>query len=113
MAYRFSAVETAEQVSRTLEEKFPDTLFALRLDVPVFPDADPDRLRRSLIVVWAGEPTREAVEQAVERFQGMEWDPYTGLLRQTERLLVDDRGRLVEVQYGLDYIFCEGPVTIP
>lgn len=106
----FTAVETAEKVYRILEEKFPGVVFAVRLDTPV--QADPECRHRSMRVVWADGPSREEVEQAVERFQGIEWDPQTGLLRMTERLLVDDKGRLVSVQYGVDYIFCEGPVRV-
>ena len=89
----FSPRETVRLVSETLEKTFPGVLFAVRLEV-----------------VWLRGPGREAVADAVERFQGIAWDPRTGQLRPAVHWMVDADGNLRAVRYGADYIFCEGPL---
>ncbi len=107
---RISPKETVELVFQTLEKTFPGVLFAVRLvaPVPVASREEPDR--RSIEVIWLKGPSREAVVEAVERFQGIEWDPRTGKLRPMTHWVVDAGGALRRVSYGVDYVFCEGPL---
>ncbi len=105
-----SPKETVELVFQTLEKRFPGVLFAVRLVAPVLADLAEEPGRRSIEVVWLKGPGREAVAEAVERFQGIEWDPRTGRLRRISHWLVDANGGLRRVTYGADYIFCEGPL---
>lgn len=106
----FTPKETVELVFQTLEKTFPGVLFAVRLVAPILDAAGEDPGRRSIEVVWLKGPSREAVAEAVDRFQGIAWDPRTGKLRPAVHWLVDADGNLRRVRYGVDYIFCEGPL---
>ncbi len=106
----FSPKETVELVFQTLEDTFPGVLFAVRLVAPVLADPREEPDRRSIEVLWLKGPSREAVAGAVERFQGIEWDPRTGKLHRINHWVVDAGGGLRCVTYGADYIFCEGPL---
>lgn len=106
----FSPRETVRLVSETLEKTFPGVLFAVRLVAPVLDGPGEKPGRKSIEVVWLRGPGREAVADAVERFQGIAWDPRTGQLRPAVHWMVDADGNLRAVRYGADYIFCEGPL---
>jgi len=102
--------ETKETIARLLEQRFPGVLFALRQDKPVYHGPLEDRGCGSLEVLWASGPTREEVQEVVEPFQGIDWDPQTGFLMAADRLAVNPDGILERMTYGVDYIFCSGPL---
>ena len=100
-----SIEETVERLMASLDDQFPGTLFALRR-------TDDDGSRRDLRgvdLVWIEGPQREEVEEAIDRFQGITWDPRSGNFESRCHFQVGDDGQLVEVLYDLDYIFCDGP----
>jgi len=100
-----TAAETVSLISQALHEEFPATVFAVRLEDPVYRVTD----IRGVDVVWVEGPSREEVEDVLEHFQGMTWDPETGILEGRSHLVVDDEGSLTRVFYNVDYIFCDGP----
>lgn len=100
-----SIEETVERMMAALEEQFPDTVFALR-----HPELEGNRRDlRSVDLVWVDGPSREDVEEIIDRFQGVTWDPRSGTLEARSHFQVAGDGSLVEVLYDLDYIFCDGP----
>ncbi len=101
------ATKTVDLIAKTLNKEFPETVFAVRLEDPV------DRITdiRGVDVIWVDGPKRDEVEHVVERFQGMSWDPKTGVLEGRSHLVIDSEGNLTRVFYNVDYIFCDGPVT--
>ena len=99
------AAKTVDLIAASLNEEFPETVFAVRLEDPVHAITD----IRGVDVIWVEGPTRIEVEAALERFQGMSWDPATGILEGRSHLVVDEDGKLSRVFYNVDYIFCDGP----
>ncbi|MBO6575768.1 MAG: hypothetical protein JJ896_12260 [Rhodothermales bacterium] len=102
-----SAKATAELISRTLSDAYPGTLFAVNI-------AEPQGRRdiHGIDVVWIDGPKREQVEEMLDRFQGVSWDPRTGNLDSRSHMQVGRDGLLEEVFYDIDYIFCDGPTTV-
>jgi len=100
-----TASETVNLIAQALREEFPSTVFAVRLEDPVYSIND----IRGVDVVWVDGPNREQVEDVLEQFQGMSWDPETGVLEGRSHLVVDDEGHLTRVFFNVDYIFCDGP----
>jgi hypothetical protein len=102
-----SAKATAGLISTALSEFSPGTVFAVNI-------ADPEGRRdiHGLDVIWIEGPKREKVEEMLDRYQGVSWDPRTGNLDARSHLQVGDDGQLEEVFYDIDYIFCDGPTTV-
>jgi hypothetical protein len=102
-----SANATAELITRSLSEEYPATVFAVQI-------ADPSGRRgiHPIDVIWVDGPKREKVEELLDRFQGVSWDPRTGNLDSRSHLQVGADGNLEEVFYDIDYIFCDGPTTV-
>ncbi|MCZ6757168.1 MAG: hypothetical protein O7C39_02695 [Bacteroidetes bacterium] len=101
------ATKTVDLIAKALNEEFPGTVFAVRLEDPVNVITD----IRGVDVIWVDGPNRDEVETALERFQGMTWDPRTGVLEGRSHFVVDEEGNLTRVFYNVDYIFCDGPVS--
>lgn len=100
-----SALDTVELIADVLRQEFPDTSFDVR------PEEEPpsDAGICGVDVNWRGGPSRERVQDLVDRFQGVNWDPGTGTLNGRSHWVVDSAGRLVQIFYNIDYIFCNGP----
>ena len=101
-----SAEDTIEMVSETLQKRYPSTVFAVRLEDKV----DLEDAICGIDVIWVEGPSRDRVEDAVDRFQGVNWDPTTGALQSRSHMAVSPEGDLVRVLYNVDYIFCDGPM---
>ncbi len=102
-----TAGETVDLIAQALHEEFPSTVFAVRLEDPVYSISD----IRGVDVIWTDGPRREAVENVLERFQGMTWEPQTGVLEGRSHLVVGEDGELTRVFYNVDYIFCDAPAS--
>ena len=102
-----TAAETVNLIAHALHEEFPATVFAVRLEDPVYSITD----IRGVDVLWVDGPSREEVEDALERFQGMTWDPETGVLEGRSHMVIDEDGELTRVFYNVDYVFCDGPMA--
>ena len=102
-----STLDTVELIADALTQEFPDTWF----DVAPEDDAALDSGICGVDVNWSVGPSREQVQDVVERFQGVAWDPGTGTLSGRYHWVVDSAGRLARVFYNVDYIFCNGPVV--
>src|SRR5690606_30169304 len=103
----FTTRSTAEIVRKDLETRFPGTRFVVTVDLPVEPFG-PSLALVGLLVRWADGPTREQVEDVVSRYQGLEWNPQTGVLEEHEHMDVTDEGELRRIRYGVDYVFVDG-----
>ncbi len=100
-----TAEDTLDIVSDTLQKHFPSTIFALRLEDPVIEKegicgAD---------IVWIEGPSRDQIEDLLDPFQSVNWDPATGKFRGRAHLAVDEDGELIQIVYNIDYLFCDGP----
>ena len=102
-----TAGETVDLIAQALHEEFPSTVFAVRLEDPAYSISE----IRGVDVIWTDGPRREEVENALERFQGMTWEPQTGVLEGRSHLTVGEDGELTRVFYNVDYIFCDGPAS--
>jgi len=100
-----TAEETLELVSGMLQKKFPSTVFAVRLEDPV---VDQDDIC-GVDVIWVDGPSRDRVEDLLDQFQSVNWDPTTGELGTRAHYAVNDDGELIQVLFNIDYIFCDGP----
>jgi len=107
---QFDISETKRIVTAHLERRFPGVLFAIRPGKPVKHGPLEDRGSGSLEVLWATGPTRDAVQEVIEPFQGIDWDPHTGFLMAADRLSINEEGLIESTNYGVDYIFCAGPL---
>ena len=101
-----SAEETMELVHETLQKRYPSTVFAVRLE---------DRIEQrddicGVDVIWVDGPARDRVEDMLDQFQGVNWNPSTGELQSRSHYAVNDNGELVRVLYNVDYFFCDGPM---
>jgi len=101
-----SAEDTIEMVSEALQKRYPSTVFAVRLEDKV----DLEDAICGIDVIWVDGPSRDRVEDLVDRFQGVNWDPTTGALQSRSHFAVTPEGDLVRVLYNVDYIFCDGPM---
>ncbi len=108
----FTANTTAELVRAKLGKTFPDVDFRIEVAVPESP-IDLSQAVTALIIQWGSGPDREAVEETVAEYQSLDWNPVSGVLEIIEHMEVTDRGSLQQVQFGVDYILCEGPETVP
>ncbi|MDX1740565.1 MAG: LPD29 domain-containing protein [Rhodothermales bacterium] len=104
----FTSNATAALVRRELESAFPGTRFDITIDVPA-PPYELSQHLAAIIVKWNDGPSREDVEEAVHGFQGLDWNPRTGVLEAVEHLEVTEDGALQRIEYGIDYVFCERP----
>ena len=102
-----SAEETLELVSANIQKHFPTTVFAIRLEEPVIDRED----ICGIDVVWMDGPSRDQVEDLLDPFQSVNWDPSTGELGGRVHLAIDPEGELIQVVYNIDYIFCDGPTV--
>lgn len=103
-----SALDTVELIADALHQEFPETSFDVRPEEEPFADAE----ICGVDVNWVEGPTREQVQDLVDRFQGVNWDPGTGTLNGRSHWVVDSAGRLVQIFYNIDYIFCNGPERV-
>ncbi len=102
-----SAEDTLELVSANIQKHFPTTVFAVRLEEPVI---DREEICGIDVVSMEG-PSRDQVEDSLDPFQSVNWDPSTGELDGRVHLAIDPEGDLVQVVYNIDYIFCDGPTV--
>jgi len=102
-----TADATADLLARTLSETYPGVVFAVNIV-----EAQGRRDISGIDVVWVDGPKREKVEEVVDRFQGVSWDPRTGNLDSRAHLHVGAEGGLQEPYYDIDYIFCDGPTVV-
>lgn len=108
----FTANTTVELVRMKLSKKFPDADFRISVAVPE-PPINLSQAVTALIIQWHSGPDREAVEETVAEFQSLDWNPVSGVLEIIEHMEVTESGSLQQVQFGVDYILCEGPETVP
>ncbi len=101
-----TADEAVERISISLQAHFPETVFAVRLEDPVTERED----ICGIDVIWVDGPDRDQVEDLLDGFQGVSWDPKSGNLLSRMHHAVNTQGELVRVVYNIDYIFCDGPV---
>ncbi|MDX1741736.1 MAG: LPD29 domain-containing protein [Rhodothermales bacterium] len=107
----FTSNATASLIRRELERSFPETQFDIAIDVPA-PPYNLSQHLTAIIVRWTNGPARDVVEEAVHAFQGLDWNPKTGVLEAVEHLEVTDEGTLQRIEYGVDYVFCERPSDV-
>jgi len=100
-----SAQRAVGIIATALAEEFPYTDFAVRLEDPLLSSAD----IRGVDVVWSSGPGREQVEDILDQYQSVSWDPLTGVLSSRTHYNVSKNGDLIRVMYNIDYIFCDGP----
>ncbi len=103
-----TAEQTVDLISQALQEDFPNAVFAVRLEDPLLLMKD----IRGVDVIWIDGPNRDQVEDLLDRFQGVTWDPRTGRLEGRSHYMVNAEGVLVQLFYNIDYIFCDGPVSL-
>lgn len=101
-----SALDTVDLIADALRQEFPDTTFDVRPEEE--PSTDDDAIC-GVDVNWFGGPSRETVQDLVDRFQGVSWNPGNGTLNGRSHWVVDSAGRLTQIFYNIDYIFCNGP----
>ncbi len=104
----FTTRSTVALVRAELVRRFPGVDFDVTVDMPVEPFG-PALALVGLVVKWRDGPTREEVEHVVARFQGLEWNPQTGVLEEHEHMEVTSDGELRRLRYGVDYVFMDGP----
>ena len=104
----FTSNATAALIRRELEKAFPGTAFDIKIDVPN-PPYNLSHHLTAIVVGWTDGPSRDEVEEAVRGFQGLDWNPKTGVLEVIEHLEVTDEGTLQRIEYGVDYVFCDRP----
>lgn len=102
-----TAERTVDLISQALQEDFPNAVFAVRLEDPLLLKKD----IRGVDVIWVDGPNRDQVEDILDQFQGVTWDPRTGRLEGRSHYIVNVEGVLVQVFYNIDYIFCDGPAS--
>jgi hypothetical protein len=100
-----SAEEAVEKIAETLQRNYPETVFAVRLEEPVIERED----ICGIDVIWVDGPNRGQVEDVLDAFQSINWDPRTGELGGRMHYAISEDGRLVQIMYNIDYIFCDGP----
>ena len=102
-----TAEDTVDLISQALQEDFPNAVFAVRLEDPLLSRKD----IRGVDVIWVEGPGRGQVEDVIDNFQGVTWDPRTGRLEGRSHYVVNTKGVLVQMFYNIDYIFCDGPAS--
>lgn len=101
-----SAEQTLELVHETLQKRYPSTVFAVRLE----DELEAEDGICGVDVIWVEGPARDRVEDMLDQFQGVNWNPATGELQSRSHYAVNEDGELVRVLYNVDYIFCDGPM---
>jgi hypothetical protein len=101
-----SAEDTIEMVSEALQKRYPATVFAVRLEDSMEQEED----ICGLDVIWVDGPSRDRIEDLLDRFQGVNWDPTTGALKSRSHFAVTPEGDLCRVLFNVDHIFCDGPM---
>ncbi len=104
----FTSKATNELVRKELEKSFPSVRFEIVVDMPT-PPYDLSLNVTTLIVRWHSGPSRDSVEEVVSAFQSLDWNPNTGVLEVVEHLEVTPEGALQQIDWGIDYVLCEGP----
>ena len=61
------------------------------------------------MVRWKEGPSIDEVEEVVGKFQGLDWNPSTGVLEEIDHREVTPEGRLLSLNYGVDYVLLDGP----
>jgi len=92
-------------ISDVLQRRYPTTVFAVRLEEPVSGVED----IRGVDVIWVEGPARDRVEDQLDHFQGISWNPSSGEFQDRDHFAVTEDGQLIRVLYNVDYIFCDGP----
>lgn len=100
---------TLHLVQAELERTFPGTQFDIKLDIPKTP-FDPSYGLVSLMISWKEGAARADVEKLLTKFQSLDWNPETGLLEEVDHMEINAQGHLQCVNYGVDYVLCDGPV---
>ncbi len=100
-----TAEEALERIAETLQRSYPESVFAVRLEDPVTERED----ICGIDVIWVEGPRRDQVEDLLDAFQSVNWDPRTGELGGRSHYAVSEQGILVQLMYNIDYIFCDGP----
>ena len=104
----FTANTTAELVRLALSRAFPGIHFEIEVAVPE-PPLELIQCLTALVIKWNEGPCREAVEDVVAEYQSLDWNPVSGVLEVIEHMEVTEAGSLQQVQFGIDYVLCEGP----
>lgn len=104
----FTATTTAEIVRRNLSDRYRATRFEVSIDMPTEPFG-PALALTGIVVRWKEGPSIDDVESVVGKFQGLDWDPVTGVLEEVDHMEVTPEGRLLRVNYGVDYVLLDGP----
>lgn len=105
---RLTANTTLELIKKDLTRHFPSTSFDMRIDIPSEP-FDMLRIFTCIIIRWSFGPHREEVERLVTRYQSLDWNPTSGALEEVSHMEITKEGFLQQIDYGVDYIFCDGP----
>ena len=100
---------TLHLVKAELEKSYPGIDFNISLDIPKTP-FDPSYGLVSLIISWEEGPVRAEVEKLLAKYQSLDWNPETGLLEEVSHMEINASGQLQSVNYGIDYVICDGPV---
>ncbi|MCB0718619.1 MAG: hypothetical protein KDD65_09235 [Bacteroidetes bacterium] len=104
----FTARTTAEIVRRYLADRFRSTHFEVSIDHPIEPFG-PALALTGIVVRWKEGPSIDEVEEVVGKFQGLDWNPSTGVLEEIDHMEVTPEGRLLSLNYGVDYVLLDGP----
>jgi hypothetical protein len=62
------------------------------------------------MISWDKGPLRAEVEKLLSKYQSLDWNPETGLLEEVAHMEINTSGQLQSVNYGIDYVICDGPV---
>ncbi|NND73096.1 MAG: hypothetical protein HKN43_16095 [Rhodothermales bacterium] len=100
---------TLQLVKAELEKSYPDTEFDIQLDIPRTP-FNPSYGLVSLVIKWDSGPIRATVEKMLSKYQSLDWNPATGLLEEIAHMEINPSGQLISVNYGVDYVLCDGPL---
>ncbi len=106
----FTSNVTVELIRRELEQRFPDANFEISIEVPR-PPFELTQLVSAVIVRWNDGPDRDLVEDVVAPYQSLDWDPLSGVLQAMEHMEINANGELQQINYGVDYVLCDGPST--
>ncbi len=104
----FTSNVTIELIRSTLHKRFPRTDFEISIEVPR-PPFNLTQLVSAVVVRWNNGPDRDLVEDVVAPYQSLDWDPLSGVLQAMEHMEINANGELQQINYGIDYVLCEGP----
>lgn len=93
-----SAADTARLVREQLKAMFPGIKFSVRISTS----------GSSIRVRWTDGPTRAAVESAVHRYRGSDFDPMQDIKTYRPATLITwADGSVEQVRFLIDFIFCD------